>query len=457
MADLRSDAISIWTAGVDAVRARSLVGRVVSVDDDRLRVDDQEWSRQDFDQILLVGAGKAATAMAEGFLDAVDRWLPIHGWINVPEGTVKELPGIRVHPARPAGVNEPTEMGVRGTEAILELVSSADPRDLCVALISGGGSALLPAPAAGITLEDKLAVTRRLSDSGADITELNTVRKQLSAVKGGRLWKRCRAGWLLTLVLSDVLGDPLDLIASGPTVPDDSTPQQALEVLRRYDPDRRVSPRVYRRLETPRQDDAPSAPSPPLTNLIIGNNALAVDEAGLQAERLGYNHAMNSARSGEGAAEQVGHHLATMAIEMLRGGGTSHRTDCLITGGEPTVTLAPAEMRGLGGRNQQLALAAYQTLAAAGLSETQWQRLAILSAGTDGEDGPTDAAGAVVDAHVHRRAVEQRLDVTDALARNDAYHFFERAEGLFRTGPTGTNVCDLRVLLVGKSPVVGGQ
>ncbi len=450
----RSDAVSIWNSGVDAVRATPLVRQAVAIDGDQMTVADQRWSRADFDRIWLIGAGKAATAMAEGFLDAVGSWLPVRGWINVPEGTEKPLPGVEVHPARPAGINEPTEAGVRGTKAMLKIVSEAGPRDLCVALISGGGSALMPAPAEGITLQDKLDVTRWLSAAGADITELNVVRKHLSAVKGGRLRKRCRGGALLTLILSDVLGDPLDLIASGPTVPDRSTPEDALSVLRRLDPERKLPEPVYRRLaNTSALSHGEPAlshgePNVPVTNLVIGNNALAVDEAGSRGESLGYNHAMNSARASEGAAEQVGRHLASMAVRMLRSGGTSHRTDCLVTGGEPTVTLAPKESRGLGGRNQQLALAAYEALVASGLSDQEWARLAIVSGGTDGEDGPTDAAGAIVDQHVHRRAVDLRLDVADFLRRNDAYRFFEPTGGLLVTGPTGTNVCDLRVVVV---------
>lgn len=443
----RSDAVSIWTAGADAARAAPLVRRAVSVDGDELAVAEHRWARSDFDRIWLVGAGKAATAMAEGFLDAVGPWLPVRGWINVPEGTEKPLPGVKVHPARPAGVNEPTEAGVRGTEAMLEIVSRAGPRDLCVALISGGGSALMPAPAEGITLQDKVDVTRWLGAAGADITELNVVRKHLSAVKGGRLRMRCRGGALLTLILSDVLGDPLDLIASGPTVPDRSTPDDALAVLRRFDPERKLPETVYRRLAGASAESR-GEPNVPVTNLVIGNNALAVDEAGLRAERLGYNHAMNSARASEGAAEEVGRHLASMAVGMLRSGGASHRTDCLITGGEPTVTLAPKNTRGLGGRNQQLALAAYEALVESGLSDEEWDRLAIVSGGTDGEDGPTDAAGAIVDQHVHGRAVDLRLDVADTLRRNDAYRFFEQTGGLLITGPTGTNVCDVRVVVV---------
>lgn len=458
----RGDAIAIWQAGVDAVRAEPLVRRVTRTDGDRLLIEDHVWDRREYDRILVVGGGKATAAMARGFTTAVGGWLPIQGWINVPggtegdsTGTERDIAGIHVHPARPPGVNEPTAEAVRGTERILELFENATPRDLCVALLSGGGSALLPAPAPGISLDDKLAVTRRLSESGADITELNTVRKWLSAIKGGRLWERCRGRSLITLVLSDVLGDPLDLIASGPTVADSSTPDDALAILRKYDPERALPAAVYRRLRSDRSGNPgyrETARRVPVINLVIGNNAVAVDAAGLSAERLGYNHAMHSARRCEGAAEEVGRQLASMAIEMLGTGPSesspSHPTNCLITGGEPTVALAPAERRGRGGRNQQLVLAAYRALVDAGLSDSQWARLALISGGTDGEDGPTDAAGAVIDADVHRRVSALGLDPTDALNRNDAYTFFRAAGGLLRTGPTGTNVCDVRVLVI---------
>ena len=458
----RGDAIAIWQAGVDAVRAEPLVRRVTRTDGDRLLIEDHSWDRREYDRILVVGGGKAAAAMARGFAAAVGQWLPIQGWVNVPGGTEgdsagtgREIAGIHVHPARPPGVNEPTPEAVQGTERILELFENATPRDLCVTLLSGGGSALLPAPAPGISLDDKLVVTRRLSESGADITELNTVRKWLSAIKGGRLWERCRGRSLITLVLSDVLGDPLELIASGPTVADTSTPDDALAVLRKYDPDRTLPEAVYGRLRSARAGNLgkqETARRVPVIHLVIGNNAVAVDAAGSCAERLGYNHAMHSARRCEGPAEEVGRQLASMAIEMLGTGRSasrpSHRTNCLITGGEPTVMLAPPERRGRGGRNQQLVLAAYLALHDAGLSDSQWSRLALVSGGTDGEDGPTDAAGAVIDADLHRRVTALGLDPADALNRNDAYTFFRAAGGLLRTGPTGTNVCDVRVLVI---------
>lgn len=449
MSDLTLEALEIWTAGLDAVRAEPLVRNSIRLDGNQLVIDGQAWSRDSFDRIVLIGGGKAGTAMAQGFVDAIDGWLPITGWINVPAGTEAEIRDVKIHAARPASVNEPTAEGVLGTSEILSLVSQAGPRDLCVALISGGGSALLPAPLEGITLQDKQAVTRSLSGSGADITELNTVRKHLSQIKGGGLLKACRGGHLITLILSDVLGDPLDVIASGPTVIDSTTAADALAVLAKYDPDHSLSASIYTTLNRGLIPENTVHPSiVPATNLVIGNNAVAVDHAGIRAEQLGYNHVMQSARQCEGGAEQVGKHFADMTLQMLRPQSNSHQTDCLITGGEPIVKLAPPSRRGRGGRNQQLVLAAYLRLLEYELTEQEWQRFSILSGGTDGEDGPTDAAGAIIDGAVHRRIQKSPLDPLDFLQRNDAYNFFKAVNGLLMTGPTGTNVCDIRVAVV---------
>jgi hydroxypyruvate reductase len=338
---------------------------------------------------------------------------------------------------------------VEGAEEILRIVGSLGPDDLCLCLISGGGSALLPAPVEGITLEDKLAVTRHLSAAGANIQQLNTVRKQLSRIKGGGLARACRAGRLVTLIVSDVLGDPLDAIASGPTVPDTSTPEAALEVLERFHArEAGISPRVFEFLKRG-QNYFSAALSPNVSPdrqkkssdpfYVIGNNAAAVDAAGREAERLGYAPAMASDRQSEGPAEKVGRHLAEMALRMRDGPGP----DCLVSGGEPVVMLVDAARRGLGGRNQQLVLAALERLADDGAAG-----IVLLSGGTDGEDGPTDAAGAFHDAEVLAAAKQRGLDPADFLARNDAYRFFEPLGALIKTGPTHTNVCDLRVVVV---------
>jgi len=442
-AQLRRDALAIWHAAVDVVRAERLVARSLRVDGRTLLVGPETFDLDQLRRIVVVGAGKAGASMAAAVEDALGPdWMhakDVAGWVNVPADCVRPLRRIRLHAARPAGVNEPRPEGAAGAAEILRLVESFGPDDLCLCLISGGGSALLPAPVEGITLDDKLAVTRHLSAAGANIEQLNAVRKQLSRIKGGGLARACRAGRLVSLVISDVLGDPLDVIASGPTVEDTSTPEAALAVLREFDARAAgISPRVFEYLE--RKQHVPARPPEcRVTNVIIGNNATAVEAAGREAERLGYRAETSSARASEGPAEDVGRELAERALAMREGPGP----DCLIAGGEPVVTLAPASIRGLGGRNQQLVLAALEHLRSDGARGT-----ALLSGGTDGEDGPTDAAGAVLDGDVLASAAAQCLDPADYLARNDAYHFFGPLGALITTGPTGTNVCDVRVVVV---------
>ena len=318
------------------------------------------------------------------------------------------------------------------------MASALGEHDVCICLLSGGASALTPAPREGVTLADKLAVTQFLSASGANIEELNTVRKHLSAIKGGRLARHCRAGLLATLVISDVPGDPLDVIASGPTVPDRSTASDALAVLRRYRAEEGgVSQRVFDVLSQP--DDETPFPVRRTFTEVIGSNAVAVGAAARHAERIGFSPTAVSSSRPEGAAESVGRMLAGELRLSARGQGA----DCLISGGEPVVELAPAEIRGKGGRNQQLVAAA-----ALELTDDPPAEFALLSGGTDGEDGPTDAAGAVLDQATMKAIQDRRLDVADFLRRNDAYRLFEQLGSLIKTGPTHTNVCDVRVVCV---------
>jgi glycerate 2-kinase len=443
---LRRDALQIWRAGVAGVDSSRLVREAARVESHQLVVGDESVDLNAVKQIAVVGAGKAGAGMASGLLDVLGPRLvaekSVSGWLNVPADCVRPLPPLVLHAARPPGVNEPTDEGARGAREILRRVASLSIDDLCIVLISGGASALLPAPVDEITLADNLAVTRHLSAAGATINELNTVRKQLSRVKGGGLARACKAGRLISLIISDVLGDPLDVIASGPTVPDSGTPSQALDILNRFGSrEAGISPQVFDCLRGKSQQAA-ETPSCRVTNLVIGNNATAVDAAGVEAERLGYSHAMTCARASEGAAEDIGRHLAQMALTMRQGRGP----DCLITGGEPIVKLPDALQRGLGGRNQQLVLAALESLA-----PHECAGIALLSGGTDGEDGPTDAAGAFIDGDVLASAHRQGLDMADYLRRCDAYHFFQAAGGLIKTGPTHTNVCDVRVVMVDRT------
>ena len=287
-----------------------------------------------------------------------------------------------------------------------------------IAVITGGGSALLAAPKEGISLDEKIAITRRLSESGAEIATLNAARRELSLVKGGGLAKACTAGNLLALVLSDVIGDDLDVIASGPCMPPEpSTP-----------PGTWTTPRGCH-----------------VRHIMVGDNGTAVAAACAAARRAGYliMHTGTSVGPREPSAEAVGTRLASDAAELLTAARRDGRPRALITGGEATVTV-PAD-HGVGGRNQQTALAAIDALKRQG---TPWPAgMLIASVGTDGEDGPTDAAGGCADAMVVARIERLALDVPSAIARCDAYPLLAAAGGLVRTGPTGTNVADVRIVL----------
>lgn len=445
--NLRRDALQIWRAGLDAVRAQRLVRQTFHVSGQTLHLGDETISLASLRRIAVVGAGKAGAGMAEAVEEILGAELlaekQVAGWVNVPADCVQPLRHIHLHAARPAGSNEPTPEGVAGSRQIVRLIESLGPDDLCLCLISGGGSALMPAPVEGVSLDDKLAVTRHLSASGANIEQLNLVRRHLSRLKGGGLLRACRAGRLVALIISDVLGDPLEAIASGPTVPDASTPQAALDVLEQFQSrEAGISRRVFDYLRQARDPQKSPATSEPtcgkVVNLVIGNNATAVQAAAEEAKRLGYAVVAAGATRSEGLAEDIGRRLAEEAVALRDGPSPA----CLISGGEPVVKLVEPKRRGLGGRNQQLVLAAAVQFGAGNA-----ENLALLSGGTDGEDGPTDAAGAFLDAEVLAAAQQQHLDPSDYLARNDAYHFFAPLNALLKTGPTHTNVCDLRVIL----------
>jgi len=447
---LKQDALAIWHAGVEAVRSDRLVREAIHLEEDWLVIGDEEIPLADLGRIVVVGGGKAGAGMALGCEQALGpKFLAdqqVTGWLNVPEDCLPNDPAtapqrIHLHGARPAGMNEPTAAGVQGSDQILKLVSDLGPRDLCLCLLSGGGSALLPAPVPEITLADKQTVTKFLSAAGANIRELNTVRKQLSRIKGGGLARACRAGRLVSLIISDVLGDPLEIIASGPTVLNSATPRDALHILEHFGAARDAHLAGVMSYLRQKPVAVASSVDCAVTNLIIGNNAVAVDAAGIVAEQLGYSHAMHSAKD-EPTADEVGRHMADLALQMLQEPGPN----ALISGGEPVVKLIAAAQRGRGGRNQQLVLAALTVLQQANGGTD----VVLLSGGTDGEDGPTDAAGAICTPELIAAMQTRGLDPADYLRRNDAYTFFQQLDGLIQTGPTHTNVCDLRVLLVAR-------
>jgi glycerate 2-kinase len=401
-------------------------------------------------RLIVVGAGKASAAMAASLDQLLRQALPknagpeITGWINAPHGTFsRQIPGIQLLDARPTGANTPTAAAVNGTKEILRLVSEAQPEDVVICLLSGGGSALLVAPQPGITLEDKQNVASWIARAGGDIRQLNAVRRCLSQVKGGGLARACNAARLICLIISDVLGDPLDVIASGPTCLDrPGDPEEALAILEELglSSTAELQPVVHwlqKFRARPHQSSGPAH----VENIVLGNNSDAVDAAGVRAVQLGYRYHLQTVRQAEGDVQAVANQ-ACRAIELLR---TEENLDCWISGGEPTVKL-PSGTTGRGGRNQHLSLCVLRNLISRGWPD-RWPdcEIVFLSGGTDGEDGPTDAAGAIIDRSVVARMRQMGLDPNAFLERADSYHFFQKAGGLIHSGPTGTNVCDLRV------------
>jgi hydroxypyruvate reductase/glycerate 2-kinase len=441
---LREHARAIWQSAVAAVDPFTLVRDALSNPPAELRSALHSARR-----ILAVGGGKAGAAMAAGaeaaLADQLDR---ISGVLNVPAGSVRQLSSIRLHAARPDGSNQPAAEGVAGTRQILDLVRSASADDLCLCLLSGGGSALLPAPADGLSLADKQQVTQQLHVCGATIGEMNCVRKHLSAFKGGRLAEAFFAAGgkhLYTLVISDVVGDPLDVIASGPTVADPTTFSDALAVLTRYGLTDRVPVAVRRHLEDGRRgaiSDTPKVLPTGARTFVIGNNSRALAAATKTAEGLGYA-VLNLGSYIEGETKWTAVALAGVVQSARVDGKPQPAPLCILSGGETTVTMGSEH--GRGGRNQELVLAALLHLGTSGMSNC-----VLLSGGTDGEDGPTDAAGALADVNTLKRAERLDLDAGAALAGHDAYPLFAATGDLLRTGLTGTNVMDVRVFLLGK-------
>jgi hydroxypyruvate reductase/glycerate 2-kinase len=427
---LRQHARAIWQAAVDAVRPEPLVRHALGAPALSAAV-------RAAPRILVLGAGKAGAAMAAAVEDTLaDRLDRVEGIVNVPAEAVRPLCKIRLHAARPAGSNQPTAEGVIGAQAMLRLARSAGPDDLALCLISGGGSALLPAPAEGITLADKQTVTRLLHECGATINQMNAVRKHLSAIKGGRLAEAFRGKTLYSLIISDVIGDPLDVIASGPTVPDPSTFHDVLALLDTLGIMPQLPRAVVGYLErgvTGQVSETPKTLLDRVHNIVLGNNVKALAAAEQTSRQLGY-HVLNLGSYIEGETQHVATAIMGIVRSIREHGIPIGRPACVLLGGETTVTLGPDH--GLGGRNQEFVLAALLKLGGAG-------DVVVLSGGTDGEDGPTDAAGAVADGEWNLTGA------ADHLRRHDAYRYFEERGGLLRTGLTQTNVMDVRVVLIG--------
>jgi hydroxypyruvate reductase len=448
---LRRDADRIFRAAVAAVEPRTAVRAHLVREGDRLRAGAWSVDLGGVRRVLVVGAGKAGGPMALAVEEILAERIAA-GLVVVKTGHLAPTRRVALHEA---GHPIPDASGIAGAERILALARSAGADDLVVVLISGGGSALLPLPADGIRLADKQEVTRLLLRSGATIQEVNAVRKHVSRIKGGRLAEAAAPARVLTLVMSDVVGDALDAIASGPTVPDETTYAGALEVLRRYALLERVPAPVRARLEAGAAGRHPETPKPAdacfarCFTRLVASNRLALAAARREAEALGYRAlVLSSGLVGE--TREVAQAYAAIAREVREAGQPVAAPACIIAGGETTVTFpvpggepsAPPPADARGGRCQEFALAAAAGIA--GLRD-----VVVASLGTDGTDGPTDAAGAFADGTTCARARGAGLDPRRHLEGHASYGLFDRLGDLIRTGPTNTNVMDLHLLLVG--------
>ncbi|MSR52897.1 MAG: DUF4147 domain-containing protein [Gemmataceae bacterium] len=437
MTDLSQHALAIWHAAVDAVRPEALLPKHIA---------DNRALKKAFvaaNRILVVGAGKAGAAMSAALEASLGEHLhKVTGLVNVPADAVRPLQRIRLHAARPPASNFPTVEGVAGAEEMLALLNKAGPDDVAICLISGGGSALLPAPE-GVSLAEKQAITKLLHHCGATVQDMNSVRKHLSRIKGGRLAQAFRGRELFSLIISDVVGDPLDVIASGPTAADPSTFAEALGVLERFQLREKAPASVVSHLERGAKGliaETLKALPGNVHNLLLANNAAALRAATAKAEALGYR-VLNLGSFIEGETREV----ATVVTGLVRSIQVDHLPAasplCVLIGGETTVSLGKDS--GKGGRNQEFVLAMLHKL-----GENGMRNIAVLSGGTDGEDGPTDAAGAVADERTIPAIRAAGMDIASHLDRHDAYPILNAADSLIKTGLTNTNVMDVRVILV---------
>jgi glycerate 2-kinase len=439
---LRQHAAKILHAALKAVDPASAIKRAVTREGNLLKVGEQSLDLSSYDRVVAVGAGKAGALMAQALEDILGDKL-LGGMVVVKDGHGGKTDRIKIfeasHPV-------PDARGVAaGQEIAAFLQENAGPKTLLFCLISGGGSALLVSPAPGVSLADKQDTTRLLLACGADIAEMNTIRKHLSQLKGGGLARLAGQSQVVSLIVSDVVGDRLDTIASGPTVPDHSTWADCRALLERYGIWNKVPAPVKERIQRGLDGELPDTPKPgdgqlaKVLNLIVAGNRQALDYAAAKAAELGYAPLILSSTI-EGETYDVARMHAAIAREVRQTGHPQGPPCCLISGGETTVTLC--DNPGKGGRNQEFALACALDLE--GLPN-----VLALSAGTDGTDGPTDAAGAQADGQTTFRARQEGLDPKDFLRRHDAYNFFQPLGDLIITGPTRTNVMDIRLMLIG--------
>jgi hydroxypyruvate reductase len=421
-----NDIQHILSACIDAVEPGNAIRRFVQREKNLLFIDDQKYDLNEFDNVTVLGLGKATEAMSFALLDVLGS-TPSRGLLIPKQAFASPASGFTV---LPGGHPVPTEASVRAGNAAFDLASSLTERDLLICLISGGGSALMTSPQHGLHLADLQTLTKLLLACGARVDEINTLRRHLDRVKGGGIAKFANGARIASLILSDVVGNPLEAIASGPTAPDPSTREDALTILEKYDLLNKIPAVILGVLET-----APETPklNDPLfervQNVLVGSNSLAA-QAGLEmAKSLGFQtYFLGDTWQGEArnvAKELCGHFNLNYK-----------RPFCLIAGGETTVTLRG---NGKGGRNQELALSA-------AIEMNGRENIMLITLATDGEDGPTDAAGAVVTGETRQRGGRLEVDAQALLSQNDAYSYFQALGDLIQPAPTGTNVNDLTFL-----------
>ncbi|MBN2568778.1 MAG: glycerate kinase [Deltaproteobacteria bacterium] len=439
METLRTDIRDIFDCGLDAANPREAIRRNVILRGDCLAVGERTYNLCEFEGIFIVGAGKASAAMAQALEEILGDRIR-GGEVITKYNYGLSLQNVSIHEAaHPV----PDEAGIRGTERILNLLGKCGEKDIVFCLISGGGSALMPLPAGGLSLADKQGTTQELLKCGATIHEINTIRKHISGIKGGRLARAAYPATLVTLVLSDVIGDNLDVIASGPTVPDRSSFEHSLRILEKYDIIKKVPSMVIDYLMRGKEGREPETPKDgdPVFDrayaIITGSSRLSINAARDRALELGYNTLILSSYV-EGETREVARVHAAIIKEIIATGNPAKRPACIISGGETTVTI---KGDGIGGRNMEFVLAA-------AIEMDDMKGVALLSGGTDGTDGPTDSAGAIADGTTIKRAEKMGHNAEQYLERNDSYNFFKAIGDLLMTGPTMTNVMDLRIILV---------
>lgn len=435
----REAALEVLVATLKAADPGEAVKRFLRLEGETLEVAGKRYDLRAFERVLVVGGGKAGATMSRAVEEVLGPRVSA-GVVNVKYGHVAPTAVVKINEA---GHPVPDERGLAGTREMLQLLETAGPRDLVITVISGGGSAIMDLPVEGVSLEDMKALTDALLRSGATINEINTIRKHLSQVKGGGLARIASPAPVISLILSDVVGNPLDVIASGPTVPDTTAFQDAWWVLERYGLTNAAPKSIRDWLQAGLAGKVPDTPKEGdeifsrVQNLLVASNELAAEAALTRARESGFNTLLLSTFV-EGEAREIAKLYAAVAKEIVHYGRPLARPACVIGGGETTVTI---KGNGKGGRNQEMALSAAMKIA--GLDD-----VLVLPAATDGTDGPTDATGAIADGSTVARAKEAGLDPADYLARNDSYHFFEKLGDLVTTGPTNTNVNDLTFVFV---------